>query len=112
MILKPTFIVTCLVRGSLNASAQGRPSPVDRVSVTRSDRNECYRHAAYIVVAKEDTTYAGSDLFVREVRSGRCDADSLSGDVARLQVWRRLRRRFPLATPEIIEVLIEEVVTP
>ena len=39
-------------------------------------------------------------------------ADSLSGDVARLQVWRRLRRRFPLATPEIIEVLIEEVLTP
>jgi hypothetical protein len=39
-------------------------------------------------------------------------ADNLSGDVARFQVWRRLRRRFPHAPPEVIEVLIEEVLMP
>lgn len=38
--------------------------------------------------------------------------DSLAGDVARLEVRRKLRRTFPWAEGEIIEALIQELLTP
>jgi hypothetical protein len=38
--------------------------------------------------------------------------DSLSGDVARMALYRRLRRALPDARSEIIVVLIEEDFTP
>jgi hypothetical protein len=38
--------------------------------------------------------------------------DTLSGDVARLQVLRKLRRMFPDAPRNVIVELIEEVLTP
>jgi hypothetical protein len=38
--------------------------------------------------------------------------DGLAGDVARLQVWRKLRREFPGITRDEIDALIEELLTP
>jgi hypothetical protein len=38
--------------------------------------------------------------------------DSLAGDLARLQVWRKLRHDFPHTTRDQIDVLIEELLTP
>ena len=38
--------------------------------------------------------------------------DSLAGDLARLQVWRKLRHDFPNTTRDQIEALIEELLTP
>jgi hypothetical protein len=38
--------------------------------------------------------------------------DSLAGDLARLQVWRKLRREFPKTEREEIDALIEELLTP
>jgi len=38
--------------------------------------------------------------------------DSLAGDVARFEVRRKLRRTFERAEAEIIETLIEELLTP
>jgi hypothetical protein len=38
--------------------------------------------------------------------------DTLSGDLARLQVRRRLRRAFPGLSPKTVDELIEELLTP
>ena len=38
--------------------------------------------------------------------------DTLSGDLARLQVRRRVRRAFPGMSPKSVEELIEELLTP
>ena len=38
--------------------------------------------------------------------------DTLSGDLARLQVRRRVRRAFPEMSPTSVEDLIEELLTP
>jgi len=38
--------------------------------------------------------------------------DTLSGDLARLQVRRRLRSAFPGISPKAVEELIEELLTP
>jgi hypothetical protein len=38
--------------------------------------------------------------------------DSLTGDLARLQVWRRIRHEFPGMKPDEIDALIEELLTP
>jgi len=38
--------------------------------------------------------------------------DSLSGDLARLQVRRRLRSAFPGISPQTVDDLIEELLTP
>ena len=38
--------------------------------------------------------------------------DTLAGDLARLQVRRRLRNAFPGISPQIAEDLIEELLTP
>ncbi len=38
--------------------------------------------------------------------------DTLSGDVARLQVWRQLRRLFPDVTLAEAEPLLDEVLAP
>jgi hypothetical protein len=38
--------------------------------------------------------------------------DTLSGDLARLQVRRRIRRAFPGISPKAVEGLIEELLTP
>jgi hypothetical protein len=38
--------------------------------------------------------------------------DTLSGDLARLQVLRRLRRSFPKVPPAALDDLIEELLTP
>lgn len=56
--------------------------------------------------------------FARELAQGRREPleatfrDSLSGDVARLQVWRRLRRLFPDVTLAEAEPLLDEVLAP
>lgn len=39
-------------------------------------------------------------------------ADTLSGDLARLQVRRRIRRAFPAISSKTLEELIEELLTP
>jgi len=38
--------------------------------------------------------------------------DTLCGDLARLQVRRRLRRAFPTFSPDTVDQLIEELLTP
>jgi len=38
--------------------------------------------------------------------------DTLSGDLARLQVRRRLRNAFPGISPQTVDDLIEELLTP
>ncbi|MEO6602050.1 MAG: hypothetical protein ABIQ16_19375, partial [Polyangiaceae bacterium] len=38
--------------------------------------------------------------------------DTLSGDLARLQVLRRLRRSFPKVPPATLDDLIKELLTP
>jgi len=38
--------------------------------------------------------------------------DTLSGDLARLQVRRRVRRAFPAMSPKSVDDLIEELLTP
>jgi hypothetical protein len=38
--------------------------------------------------------------------------DTLSGDLARLQVRRRLRSVFPSISPQTVDELIEELLTP
>ena len=38
--------------------------------------------------------------------------DSLAGDLARLQVWRKLRHEFPDTKRDEIDALIEELLTP
>jgi len=38
--------------------------------------------------------------------------DTLSGDLARLQMRRRLRSAFPGISPAIVDRLIEELLTP
>jgi len=54
----------------------------------------------------------------RDVAHGRREPltatfqDTLSGDVARLQVWRRLRRLFPDVTLAQAEPLLDEVLSP
>jgi len=52
---------------------------------------------------------------VAERRGGPLAAtfrDTLSGDVARLQVWRQLRRLFPDVTLAEAEPLLDEVLAP
>jgi len=44
----------------------------------------CYRHAQYTVVEQAVKDSVGSNVFVRDARGRRCDADSLAGDF----VWR------------------------
>ncbi len=54
----------------------------------------------------------------RDVAQGRGEPltstfrDTLSGDVARLQVWRQLRRLFPDVTLAEAEPLLDEVLVP
>src|ERR1041385_568158 len=60
---------------------EAQASPFD--PVTRDTMRPgviCYHHIRYIVVARR-VMEVGSDLFIRPARSGRCDADSLPGDI-------------------------------
>lgn len=84
-----------IVLGVLGAPvAAGQQAParagiVDPIELdsTSSGGTRCYLHARYIVVERELIDRVGADLFIRSRAGGRCDADSLPGDIVIRNEW-------------------------
>jgi hypothetical protein len=79
-----SFIAACCLVTAIPTFAQRRVQPFDKVTTTRHGDVSCHTHAMYTIVAREHTDSVGSDLFIRDARLRRCDADSLPADF----VWR------------------------
>ena len=79
MTFKSAWLAAGLTLQAIGLQAQARPFDPVRPD-TVGPGVICYRHARHIVVARR-VMEVGSDLFIRPARSGRCDADSLSGDI-------------------------------
>ncbi|MGA7306378.1 MAG: hypothetical protein WBW88_15980, partial [Rhodothermales bacterium] len=47
----------------------------------------CYTSTRYIVVQKSIPDDVDSDFFIRSAKTGRCDTDSLAGDVVLRDEW-------------------------
>ena len=47
----------------------------------------CYKSARYIVVERQEEEAVGSDFFIRQRETGRCDADSLQEDYVLRDEW-------------------------
>ena len=80
------------ISGPTVAMAQEPPAQagiVDPVELdsTNASHTRCYRHARYIVVERELVDQVGADLFIRSHAVGRCDADSLPGDIVIRNEW-------------------------
>jgi hypothetical protein len=48
---------------------------------------QCHAHARHIIVEHQSENSLGSDLFARPYDTGRCDADSLPGDLVVRNEW-------------------------
>lgn len=84
------FAVVCLA--STFAPAQEPASEgfsFDPIEVDSSTVPEakCFMSPRYIVVARQRRERLGSDFFVRPRKTGRCEADSLSGDYVLRDEW-------------------------
>jgi len=68
---------------------QAQTRIVDPVELdsTSTSLTKCYRHARYIVVERDLIDQVGTDLFIRSRAAGRCDADSLPGDIVIRNEW-------------------------
>ena len=88
-------VVSGIVLGFLGTSTALAQQPeteariVDPVELdsNSTSRTKCYRHARYIVVERELVDRVGADLFIRPRAAGRCDADSLAGDMVIRNEW-------------------------
>jgi hypothetical protein len=88
-------VASAIILGVLCPSVVGAQEPpgearvVDPIELDSSStaRTKCYLHERYIVVERELIDEVGADLFVRARRSGRCDADSLPGDIVIRNDW-------------------------
>jgi len=79
MTFKCAWLAAALTLQAIGLQAQA--SPFDPVRPdTVGPGVICYRHARHVVIARR-VMEVGSDLFIRPARSGRCDADSLPGDI-------------------------------
>ena len=84
------LMTVCLATAAANAQepVSGGFS-LDAIEVDSSNvpGARCYMSARYIVVERQETEAVGSDFFIRQRETGRCDADSLQGDYVLRDEW-------------------------
>lgn len=73
----------CTSRGTAEGAQQEAPAfdPLVVMDTVLPRFVQCYAHARYLIVERELEGALGADVYVRPRASGRCDADSLPGDL-------------------------------
>lgn len=84
------LVAVCLATAAANAQepvSGGFSFDAIEVDSSNVPGARCYMSARYIVVERQEAEEVGSDFFIRQRGTSRCDADSLQGDYVLRDEW-------------------------